>query len=135
MVEVMPPGAVLVDLAAERGGNCELTRPGETVTVNNVTILGPMNLPSDIPRHASQMYSNNLTTFLKSLIKDGQPVINLTDECIAGTLVTRGGDVVHPLVREVAGWGPLETPAPPAPAPPESPPVEEPADTFRLSDD
>ena len=108
---------MIVDLAAERGGNCELTKAGETITVHDVTILGPLNISSDIPRHASQMYSNNLTTFLKSLIKDGTPVLDMTDECIAGTVVTRGGEVVHSFVRELAGLGPLEEKAP-APSPP-----------------
>jgi H+-translocating NAD(P) transhydrogenase subunit alpha len=147
MVHAMPPGSVVVDLAAERGGNCELTRPGEEITVNGVTILGPRNLPSDIPRHASQMYSNNLTTFLKLLIKDGKVVLDMTDECVAGTLVTRGGQVVHPFVREQAGLGPLketsdsappEAPAPARPAVPgerKAAPQEEPLDTYRLSED
>lgn len=103
MVEAMPPGSVVVDLAAERGGNCELTRPGETIVHHGVTICGPVNVPSDLPRHASQMYSHNLVTFLKLLIKEGRLVLNLTDEVIAGTLVTRGGEVVHPLVRQLAG--------------------------------
>lgn len=146
MVQVMPAGSVLVDIAAERGGNCELTRPGETITAHDVTILGPLNLASTIPRHASQMYSNNLTTFLKLLIKDGTPVLDTTDECIAGTLVTRDGQVVHSLVREIGGMGPVDSSAPadePAPAAPadetpsiEPPPLdEEPPDTFRLADD
>lgn len=149
MVQAMPPGSVLVDLAAERGGNCELTKPGEDVIMHDVTILGPLNLASDIPRHASQMYSNNLTTFLKSLIQDGTPVVDMTDECIAGTLVAKGGDVVHHFVRELAGLGPYEESSPSAEPPPaaaeppstpsveENPPAteEEPTDTFRLSDD
>lgn len=113
MVEAMPPGSVVVDLAAERGGNCELTRPGETIVHNGVTISGPVNLPSDLPRHASQMYSNNLVNFLKLLIKEGRLVLNLTDEILAGTLVTHGGEVVHPLVRQLAG---LPEPLPTSPA-------------------
>ncbi len=151
MVQVMPPGSVIVDLAAERGGNCELTKAGETITAHDVTIIGPLNISSDIPKHASQMYSNNLTTFLKSLIKDGTPVLDMTDECIAGTVVTRGGQVVHGFVRELAGLGPLvekavETPTSPTAPPPEaadSPPSSEsaalpdaePTDTYKLSDD
>jgi NAD(P) transhydrogenase subunit alpha len=130
MVRVMPPGSVLVDLAAERGGNCELTQPGETVKVGEVTILGPQNLPSDVPRHASQMYSNNVTTFLKSIVKDGRLVIDLTDEVVAGTLVTKGGEVQHPLVRELAGLPAL------APEPPQMPPpAEDPPRTIRLVGD
>jgi NAD(P) transhydrogenase subunit alpha len=115
MVQAMPPGSVVVDLAAERGGNCELTRPGETVEAHGVTILGPLNLASGAPRHASQMYSNNLTTLLKSLIKNGDLVVDLTDEVIAGTLLAKGGELVHPQVRAAAGLPPLA--APPADAP------------------
>jgi NAD(P) transhydrogenase subunit alpha len=113
MVEAMPAGSVVVDLAAERGGNCELTRAGETLVHNGVTICGPVNLPSDLPRHASQMYSNNVVAFLKLLIQEGRLVLDLTDEVIAGTLVTRGGEVVHPLVRQLAGlseMGPTSAP-------------------------
>jgi NAD(P) transhydrogenase subunit alpha len=139
---------VIVDLAAERGGNCELTRPGETVTADDVTILGPLNLASEIPKHASQMYSNNLTTFLTSLIKDGTPVLDMTDECIAGTLVTKDGQAVHPTVRDLAGTPPAAASSPPPQQPSQPPPPshespsaklppveEEPTDTFRLSDD
>ncbi|MGD9853456.1 MAG: Re/Si-specific NAD(P)(+) transhydrogenase subunit alpha [Planctomycetaceae bacterium] len=148
MVQVMSPGSVLVDLAAERGGNCELTRPGETVVRHDVTILGPTNLPSEIPRHASQMYSNNLTTFLKLLVKDGTPVIDMTDECIAGTLVTKGGEVVHAAVCEPAGSGAQQRPTPatsaataptansePLTRPPPRPSDDEPSESFQLSDD
>ena len=104
MVEAMAPGSVVVDLAAERGGNCELTRPDETVVHRGVTILGPSNPPALVPYHASQMYSKNITTFLAHLLgKDGasQPVlpINADDEITKETLLTRGGDVVHPRVR------------------------------------
>ncbi|MFG0332018.1 MAG: Re/Si-specific NAD(P)(+) transhydrogenase subunit alpha [Maioricimonas sp. JB049] len=137
MVQAMPPGSAIVDLAAERGGNCELTQAGEVVEAHDVTILGPLNIPSDIPRHASQMYSNNVTTFLKSLIKDGQVVLDLTDEVIAGTLVTRGGKCVHPFVRELAGLPPLEDEEQAATeaAEVEAPASDEPpADTYRLSE-
>ena len=103
MVEGMPPGSVIVDLAAERGGNCELTRPEQTVVEHDVTIMGPTNLPSTIPYHASQMYAKNIATFLLHLMKDGQLTIDLEDEITRETLVTRGGDVVHPKVREVLG--------------------------------
>lgn len=119
MVQAMPPGAVLVDLAAERGGNCPLTKPGETIEVHGVTIIGPLNLASDVPRDASQMFSNNVTTLLKSLIKGGQLVIDLKDEVIAGTLLTRGGELTHPQVRQLAGLPPLAPP--PAVASPEAP--------------
>lgn len=108
MVKAMPTGGVIVDLAAERGGNCELTTPGETITVDGVTILGPLNIPTDIPRHASQMYSNNITTFLKLLIKEGQLNLNRDDEIIAGTLVTHAGELVHPFCRQLAGLPELQ---------------------------
>jgi NAD(P) transhydrogenase subunit alpha len=130
MVQAMPPGSVIVDLAAERGGNCELTVPGQTVTAHGVTILGPANLPSTVPNHASQMYSNNVLAFLKPLIKEGRLVLDLTDEVVSGTLLARGGQVVHSLVRELAGLGPLvEQPvAEAAQAETEPPP-----DTYRLA--
>jgi NAD(P) transhydrogenase subunit alpha len=97
---------VVVDLAAERGGNCELTRPDETVVHNGVTVLGPSNPPALVPYHASQMYSKNIITFLQHLLgKDGatQPAlpINVEDEITRETLLTRGGAVVHPRVLEL----------------------------------
>lgn len=99
MVRVMSPGSVIVDIAAERGGNCELTRPGETVIDNGVRIIGPVNLPSSVPYHASMMYSRNLATFLKNMVKDGQLNLNMEDEIIRESLVTQGGKVVHPRVQ------------------------------------
>jgi proton-translocating NAD(P)+ transhydrogenase subunit alpha len=101
MVEAMAPGSVVVDLAAERGGNCELTRPDETVVHRGVTILGPSNPPALVPYHASQMYSKNITTFLLHLLgKDGAAQtalpINRDDEITRETLLTLGGAVVHP---------------------------------------
>ncbi len=95
MVRGMAPGSVIVDVAAERGGNCELTEPGKTVIKHDVTILGPTNLPASVPYHASQMYSRNITTFLAHLLKDGALNIDTSDEITRETLVTRGGDVVH----------------------------------------
>ena len=112
MVQVMPAGGVIVDLAAERGGNCELTKSGETVEAHGITILGPENVPSDIPRHASQMFSNNLTTFLKSLITNGEINVDLNDEVITGTLVTYQGEMVHPLCRKIAGLPEITPPEP-----------------------
>ena len=105
-VKGMPPGSVIVDLAAERGGNCELTRPDEIVNHKNVTIIGPSNPPALVPYHASQMYSKNIITFLLHLLgKDGakQPslVLNTEDEITRETLLTRNGAVVHPRVREL----------------------------------
>jgi NAD(P) transhydrogenase subunit alpha len=108
MVREMAPGSLVVDLAAERGGNCELTRAGERVVENGVTVLGPVNVPSSVPYHASQMYARNVVTFLATLVKDGQLNIDLDDEVVRETLVTRGGEVVHPRVREQLGLEPLE---------------------------
>jgi NAD(P) transhydrogenase subunit alpha len=106
MVEAMAPGSVIVDLAAERGGNCELTKPDQVVTHKGVTILGPSNPAALVPYHASQMYSKNITTFLAHLLgKDGakQPAfpINADDEITRETLLTRGGEVVHARVKDV----------------------------------
>jgi NAD(P) transhydrogenase subunit alpha len=104
MVADMAPGSVIVDLAAERGGNCELTQPGKTVIEHGITILGPINLPATVPYHASQMYSKNISTFLLHLIKNGEFRFNLEDEITRETLVTRRGDVVHPRIREVLSF-------------------------------
>ena len=106
MVEAMPSGSVIVDLAAERGGNCELTRPDESVVHRGVTILGPSNPPALAPYHASQMYSRNIITFLTHLLgKTGAQhstmPIDTADEITRETLLTRDGDVVHPRVREL----------------------------------
>jgi NAD(P) transhydrogenase subunit alpha len=103
MVEGMHRGAVVVDLAAERGGNCELTRPGETVVHRGVTVLGPLNLPAMVPYHASQLYSKNISTFLLHLVSKGALRVDLADEITAGTLVAREGRVVHPVVLEAMG--------------------------------
>jgi H+-translocating NAD(P) transhydrogenase subunit alpha len=112
-VERMPPGAVIVDLAAERGGNCELTKADQVIEHNGVTILGPTNLASEAPQHASQMYAKNVTTFLASIIKQGQLSVDLTDEVVRDTLLCRGGQVVHPRVRELLGLPPVaEEPKP-----------------------
>jgi NAD(P) transhydrogenase subunit alpha len=100
MVRGMQPGSAIVDLAAERGGNCELTRADEVVVEGGVTILGPTNLPSTVPYHASQMYAKNITTFLLHLAnKEGQMNWDLTDEITRETLVTHKGEVVHERVR------------------------------------
>ncbi|GAB4323653.1 MAG: Re/Si-specific NAD(P)(+) transhydrogenase subunit alpha [Candidatus Sumerlaeia bacterium] len=100
MVEHMEPGSVIVDIAAERGGNCELTRPGETIEHRGVTILGPLNLPSTIPYHASQMFAKNVSTFLLHILKDEKGALDLNDQITAETLVARDGKVVHPRVNE-----------------------------------
>jgi NAD(P) transhydrogenase subunit alpha len=103
MVARMAPGSVIVDIAAERGGNCELTRPGEEVESGGVRILGPLNLPSTVPYHASQMYAKNIATFLKYLVKEGRLNLDREDEIVRETLVTFEGEVVHPRVRELIG--------------------------------
>jgi len=95
MVKGMAPGSVIVDLAAERGGNCELTRADERVVEHGVTILGPTNLASTVPYHASQMYSKNITTFLAHLVKDGAIRTGTDDEIVRETLVAHGGRVVR----------------------------------------
>ncbi|MBI5419760.1 MAG: Re/Si-specific NAD(P)(+) transhydrogenase subunit alpha [Deltaproteobacteria bacterium] len=93
MVRAMKPGSVIVDLAAEGGGNCELTRPGETVVEGGVTICGPLNLPAELPWHASTLYSRNLVAFVLAFWKEGQFHIDLEDEIIRGALVTHRGEV------------------------------------------
>jgi NAD(P) transhydrogenase subunit alpha len=99
-VKAMAPGSVIVDLAAERGGNCELTKANETVVVHGVHIMGPTNLPATVPYHASQMFAHNVAGFLGLLIDEGELKINLEDEIVRGTLVTQGGEVVNEQVRE-----------------------------------
>jgi len=94
MVKGMKPGSVIVDLAAERGGNCELTKSGETVVENEVRILGPANMPAEVPYHASQMYSKNLTNFMALLVKDGNLQLDSDDEIIRATMITRDGKAI-----------------------------------------
>ena len=100
MVKGMAPGSVIVDLAAERGGNCELTQTGETVKQHGVTIIGAINLASSVPYHASQMYARNLTNYLLYMVKDGKLQQNMQDEIIRETTVTSGGEIVNARVRE-----------------------------------
>jgi NAD(P) transhydrogenase subunit alpha len=107
MASALAPGSVIVDVAAERGGNCELTHPGQTVVHQGISILGPLNLPSSAPFHASQMYASNVASFLKLMVaKDGTLNINRDDEIIRETLVTFGNEVVHPRVAELLGLSP-----------------------------
>jgi proton-translocating NAD(P)+ transhydrogenase subunit alpha len=103
MVRGMAPGSVVVDLAAERGGNCELTRADQIVIEQGVTVLGPTNLPSTVPYHASQMYAKNVTTFLLHLIKDGSLRIDPADEITRDTLIAEKGEVVNSRIRELLG--------------------------------
>src|SRR5579862_3292098 len=100
MVAGMTLGSVIVDLAAERGGNCELTRPEEIIVEHGVTIVGTINLASSVPYHASQMYAKNLTNFLLHIVKEGKLQLNLEDEITRSTLVTHQGELVNPRVRE-----------------------------------
>ncbi|HTT66657.1 MAG TPA: Re/Si-specific NAD(P)(+) transhydrogenase subunit alpha [Gemmatimonadales bacterium] len=112
MVKGMAPGSVIVDLAAERGGNCELTEAGTIVVKHNVTIVGQINLASAVPYHASQMYAKNVATFLLHLFKGGKPELNLDDEITRETLITRGGEIVHARVREFFKLPALAAPKP-----------------------
>jgi NAD(P) transhydrogenase subunit alpha len=100
MVKGMALGSVIVDLAAERGGNCDITEPGKTVVKHGVTIVGTFNLADGVPYHASMMYARNITSFLTHLIKDQKLNLNLQDEIVRETLLTRGGEIVNARVRE-----------------------------------
>ncbi len=130
-VSRMRPGSVIVDLAGEMGGNCELTVPGEIVVRHGVTIMGPLNLPSTIPVHASQMYSKNIQNLLALMVKDGKLTLNFDDDIVKGTCITHAGEIVHEPTRARLGLGKL-TPepagagadgAPPAPSEVSAPPV------------
>jgi len=103
VVQGMEPGSVIVDIAAEKGGNCELTVPGEIVVRHGVTIIGPINLPTSLPYHASQMYSKNVATLLLHLCKEGALNLDMEDEITKGTLVAKGGQVLHPAVLQTMG--------------------------------
>jgi NAD(P) transhydrogenase subunit alpha len=103
MVKGMRPGSVIIDLAAERGGNCELTKIDEAVNYNGIHIIGPGNIPASVPFHASQMYSKNVLTFLKHLIKDGDLNLDMEDEIVRDTLMTKDGQVINARLREIFG--------------------------------
>ena len=103
MIEGMTSGSVVVDLAAERGGNCDATQPGRTIQVGGTTLLGPLNLSSSVPFHASAMYAKNVATFMKLIVKDGAFNLNLEDDIVKETLVTHDGKLVHPRVRDALG--------------------------------
>ncbi|MGB9512438.1 MAG: Re/Si-specific NAD(P)(+) transhydrogenase subunit alpha, partial [Candidatus Acidiferrum sp.] len=108
MVAKMAPGSVIVDLAAERGGNCELTKPDEIVVEHNVTIIGEFNLAGAVPYHASALYARNISAFLQHLVKEGKLQLDMKDEIMRETLVTQGGEVVNARVREFFGLPALE---------------------------
>jgi NAD(P) transhydrogenase subunit alpha len=99
MVRDMKPGSVIVDLAAENGGNCELTEPGGDIVRHNVRIVGPLNVPASMPVHASQLYSKNVLNLLTLMLKDGQFDLNMEDDIVAGTVITHSGEVVHQGVK------------------------------------
>ncbi len=105
MAERMVPGSVIVDIAAERGGNCELTQAGQTIVHNGVKICGPINLASQLSTHASQLFSKNVQTFLLNIVKEGALALNLEDPIVSGSLVCKDGEVVHPQVRQRLGLG------------------------------
>ena len=102
MVRSMKPGSVIVDLAGEFGGNCELSQPGESVIVHEVTIHAPLNLPATLPVHASQMYSRNIASFLALLLKEGKMVVNFEDQIIKDACITHDGRIVHERTRALA---------------------------------
>jgi len=116
VVRRMHPGSVIVDMAAERGGNCELTKPDVAVDVNGVTILGPTNMAATIPLHASQLYGKNVSNLLKLILKDGALEIDHEDEVVMGTMLTENGEIVHAVAREVFGLEALATVSAGAPA-------------------
>jgi H+-translocating NAD(P) transhydrogenase subunit alpha len=99
----MKPGSVIVDLAAETGGNCELTEPGQTVVKDGVTIAGPLNLASSMPDHASSLYARNVQSLLELMVDEGELKLNFEDEVIAGACITRDGEIVHEGARQAAG--------------------------------
>ena len=103
MVEAMKPGAVIVDILADMGGNCELTKPGETVNYNDITIVGPINIPSQLAIHASEMYARNLINLLSLMIKDNELKLDWTDEIILGSVVTHDGVIKNEVVQKLLG--------------------------------
>jgi len=110
MVKAMKPGAVIVDLAAERGGNCDLTKQGETVVAHDVTILGPENVPSDLAFHASQMLGKNMQTLLELIVDEaGNLNLDFNDEIVAGTVVAHEGEIPHPHMRKLLNLPELES--------------------------
>jgi len=103
MVDAMRPGSIIVDVAAEQGGNCELTRPGQVVVRSGITVLGPVNVAAAVPSHASLMHARNVANFLALVVKGGKLVVDESDQIVRETLVARGGEVVHPRLRESLG--------------------------------
>jgi NAD(P) transhydrogenase subunit alpha len=104
-VEKMKPGSVIVDLAGEAGGNCELSEPDQTVVHGGVKVLAPLNVPSTMAEHASQLYARNIQALLALMIEDGHLKLDFEDEIIAGACITREGEIVNAAAREAAGTG------------------------------
>jgi len=104
-VKRMKPGSVVVDLAGEAGGNCELSEPGETVVRHDVKIMAPLNVPSTMAEHASQLYARNIEALLGLMVEDGALKLDFEDEVIAGACVTRGGEIVHEGAKAAASAG------------------------------
>jgi NAD(P) transhydrogenase subunit alpha len=103
-VRLMKPGSVIVDLAGEAGGNCELSEPGQTVLRHDVKILAPLNVPSTMAEHASQLYARNIQALLGLMVsEEGELALDFSDEVIAGACITRGGEIVHEGARQAAG--------------------------------
>jgi NAD(P) transhydrogenase subunit alpha len=121
-IAAMKPGAVIVDLSAESGGNCEGTKPGETVSAGPATIMGPLNVASDLAQHSSELYAKNLLNLIGLIVKDGAINLDFSDEVVAGTTLTHAGEITNKLVREKLAPTvvPLTTAAP---APGELPPL------------
>jgi NAD(P) transhydrogenase subunit alpha len=112
MLKGMRPGSVVVDLAAEQGGNCEASEPGKDVVRHGVTVLAPLSLATTIPHHASQLYAKNVANFVVNMTKKGELQLDADDEIVRDSMLTRDGEVVHPRVREALGLAPLATPQP-----------------------
>jgi NAD(P) transhydrogenase subunit alpha len=102
-VQNMSPGSVIVDLAAETGGNCELTEASQTVVRHGVSIVGPVNLPASMPDHASSLYARNVQSLLELMVREGELSLDFDDEVLAGACITRGGEIVHEGARAAAG--------------------------------
>jgi NAD(P) transhydrogenase subunit alpha len=112
MLAGMRPGSVVVDLAAEQGGNCEASEPGRDVVRHGVKVLAPLSLATTIPHHASQLYARNVANFVVNMTKKGELQLDADDEIVRDSMLTRGGEVVHPRVREALGLAPLPVPQP-----------------------
>jgi NAD(P) transhydrogenase subunit alpha len=112
MLRAMRPGSVIVDLAAEQGGNCEASEPGSETTAHGVRVVAPLNLAATIPHHASQLYAKNLANFVQNMAKKGELALDADDEIVRDSMLTRGGEVVAPRVREALGLAPLPAPVP-----------------------